>query len=46
MTALYRDGSCDSKSRVYIVRLALQGRSLPFFRKAHRKDDVGVPGCM
>ncbi len=44
MTSLYKNAPCDLKSPVFIVRFILQGISLFFFRKMHRKDDVGVLG--
>ncbi|WP_196598538.1 hypothetical protein [Pectinatus frisingensis] len=44
MTSLYKNAPCDSKSPIFIVRFILQGISLFFFRKMHRKDDVGVLG--
>ena len=44
MTSLYKNVLCDSKSPIFIVRLIPQRISLSFFRKAHRKDEVGVLG--
>lgn len=46
MTAFYQSLPRDAKSPIFVVRLALEGIRVPFFRKVYRKADVGALGCI
>lgn len=46
MTAFYQSLPRDAKSPIFVVRLALDGIGMPFFKKLYRKTNVGVLGCI
>lgn len=46
MTTFYQSFPRDTKSPIFVVRLALDGISMPFFRKVYRKTNVRALGCV
>lgn len=46
MTTFYQSLPRDAKSPIFVVRLALDGIRMSFFRKVYRKTNVGALGCI
>lgn len=46
MTTFYQSLPRDAKSPIFVVRLALGGIRMSFFRKVYRKTNVGALGCI
>lgn len=46
MTTIYQSLPRKAKSPIFVVRLALYGIGMSFFRKVYRKTNVGALGCI
>jgi hypothetical protein len=46
MTTFYQSLPSDTKSPIFVVRLALDGIRMFLFREVYRKTNVGALGCI